>query len=108
MDFGPNFDKTPITDEFVGGTTATDVIFKRVNKLLVRFQPMSINDRGASAHKDRSGHRTIINSRDIRVDDIRGHVLITTWNVDSRIWGLEELLKTLNVDGNSKILQNIG
>jgi hypothetical protein len=66
-----------VTNQFQGGTTLDGVVFQGVDKLFVCLNAIDISDLGASANKDNSSSRTIMDGWDIRVDYVTGNILLT-------------------------------
>jgi hypothetical protein len=65
---------TTVTDEFLGGSTLDDIIFQCADKLFVCLNAINISDLSVESNKDHSSSRTIINSWDIRIDNVTSYI----------------------------------
>jgi hypothetical protein len=82
-----------VTNQFHGGTTLDDVIFQCVDKLFVCLNAIDISDLGVSANKDNSSSGTIIDSWDIRVDNVTSNILLTAKYIKSWVRRFIDLFK---------------
>jgi hypothetical protein len=84
-----DLDLTSITDQAVGSSPFSDLIFKRVYELPISLNPVNVGDQGSRADKDNGRGSTVGNSRFIGVNDVTGDIFTATMNVKSGISGLE-------------------
>jgi hypothetical protein len=84
---------TTVTDEFIGSTSLNDVIFKGIQKLRVLFNTIKICNLCLDPNKDDSSSRSIVDSRDIRLNNVTSNSFIATIYIESWIWGLEGFLE---------------
>ena len=82
-----------VTNQFHGGTTLNDVVFQCVDKLFVCLNAIDVSDLGVSANKDNSSSGTIIDSWDIRVDNVTSNILLMAKYIKSWIRRFIDLFK---------------
>jgi hypothetical protein len=82
LDLLADFNLGSVTDQFGRSTMLMDVVFKSVNKLLVRLHAINISEEGLSTNKDLSTGGSIINSWNISIDSISGHRFITAMHIE--------------------------
>jgi len=70
-----------VTDELVGSTSLTDVVFKGVNKLAVSLDAIDISNLSVITNKQNSGSRSIVNGRNISVDNVTCNGLLAPENI---------------------------
>jgi hypothetical protein len=98
-----DFNLRTVTDELVGGTTASDIVFKGINKLALRLHTLDVSDKGGGADKDLSAGLPAIDSGCVRENSVGGDGLVTTVDIESRIRRLVTLLQN-SAHGHTGVL----
>ena len=78
-----------ITDELVHSTTSMDIVFQSIDKLLSRPHRVDIRDQRLFTNKKLGLSNTTVHSRVVRVDYICGNCLMSSWDIESWVPGLE-------------------
>jgi hypothetical protein len=81
----PNNDLSTITNEFVWCATLGDTVLQCIDKCLIKFDTMDVNNLGVNANKDYSGNGPIINSRNISIHNITCDRFIMASGIESRV-----------------------
>ena len=84
-----DFNLCAITNELGGSATIADVILQGMDKLTVSFNAVDIRDLGIETSKDNRCGRTIIDSRNIRINDVTCDRFVATGDIERRIGRLE-------------------
>jgi hypothetical protein len=69
----------------MSSSTISNIVFQGVDKSLICFDTIDIIDLGISSYKNDSSDGTIINSRDIGVDDVTSNSFMSKRDVQVRI-----------------------
>ena len=76
-----------ITEQAIRSTAFANNILKRTDKLLVRLHAIHIHDVGLLATINGGGGRAIVDSGRVGINNVRKKVLVTSGNIESRVWG---------------------
>jgi hypothetical protein len=70
-----------VANELMRSYTISNIVFQGVDKWLIQFDAVDISDLGISSYKNYSSNGTIIDSRDIVIDDVTSNRFIATRDV---------------------------
>ena len=90
-----DFISATISDESGHGSPESDIVIEGVDKLFLAFDAISITYQGVSSNKELGHGTTIIDGWGVTEDGISGNSLISSWDVEDRVPGLEMLLEVI-------------
>jgi hypothetical protein len=66
-----------------------NIVFLCIDKLFISFDTIDVGDLSVNANKYNSSSETIINSRDIRINNVTGNCFVTMHGIKCGVWGFE-------------------
>ena len=95
LDAITGFSTRTVADKFVHSSPFTDVIFKSVNELFIRFNTIDVRDQRRTSNEKLSSLNATINSRSIAEDGVSSNRFITTPNITCRKTGFPMLSQSV-------------
>jgi hypothetical protein len=92
-----------VTKEAIRGSPCANNILECRNELPVGFHPIDIHDVRRFTTIDSGRSRPIVNRWSVRIDNVRKEVLVTPWDIESRVGGSVVAMKNV-AHGNPCIL----
>ena len=81
-----------VANEAIGCSSSADVVLKRVDELLLALDTINISYHGGCSNKELRTDRSVVNGWCVSTEVIRGKILVSTVDVQSREWCLIGLL----------------